>query len=141
LPAGLADCPSNAVSAMVALVNNDRHGTGNLAPLTQNANLDWAARKHSVMMASTGVMTHNGWDTEIRDSHYVVGAPGWTGQNIAWMSGGLSTATIQSIVLDEVAPNDGHRRNILSTNYHKIGIGCIVNTSTHTYWWSQDFGS
>ncbi len=30
---------------------------------------------------------------------------------------------------NEVAPNDGHRQNILNTNYHHIGIGCIVNNS------------
>jgi uncharacterized protein YkwD len=141
LPSGLAACPANAGTAMITLVNRDRHQTGNLAPLTENTNLDWAARKHSVMMASTDVMTHNGWDTEIHDSHYVVGAPGWTGQNIAYMSGGFSPATIESMFFNEVPPNDGHRLNILSTNYHNIGIGCIVNNSTHTYWWSQDFGS
>jgi uncharacterized protein YkwD len=141
LPSGLADCPANARAEMVKLVNGDRHRTGNLAPLTENANLDWAARKHSVMMASTSNMTHNGWYTEIHDSHYVVGAPGWTGQNIAYMSGGFSPGAIESMFFNEVPPDDGHRLNILSTNYHNIGIGCIVNNASHTYWWSQDFGS
>ena len=141
IPAGTAECPGTARSAMIALVNADRHGTGNLAPLAENANLDWAARKHSVMMATTSNMTHNGWDTEIHDSNYVVGAPGWTGQNIAWMTGGFAPAEIESGFFNEVPPNDGHRLNILSTNYHKIGIGCIVNKSTGAYWWTQDFGS
>jgi uncharacterized protein YkwD len=141
IPAGTAECPSTARSAMITLVNADRHGTGNLAPLAENANLDWAARKHSVMMATTSNMTHNGWDTEIHDSHFVVGAPGWTGQNIAWMTGGFAPAKIESGFFNELPPNDGHRLNILSTNYHKIGIGCIVNTSSGAYWWTQDFGS
>ena len=141
LPAGMAECPATARSDMIKLVDADRQRTGNLAPLAENANLDWAARKHSVMMATTSNMTHNGWDTEIHDSHFVVGAPGWTGQNIAWMTGGFDPAKIESGFFNEVPPNDGHRLNILSTNYHKIGIGCIVNNSTHAYWWAQDFGS
>ena len=141
LPSGLSECPANARAAMIALVSRDRHQTGGLPPLAENAHLDWAARKHSVMMASTSVMTHNGWDTEIRDSHYVVGAPGWTGQNIAYMTGGYAPATIESMFFNETPPNDGHRQNILSTNYHNIGIGCIVSNTSGSYWWSQDFGS
>jgi uncharacterized protein YkwD len=141
LSSALAQCPATAQSAMITLVNTDRHGTGNLAPLAENANLDWAARKHSVMMATTSNMTHNGWDTEINDSHYVVGSPGWTGQNIAWMTGGFNPTKIESGFFNELPPDDGHRLNILSTNYHKIGIGCIVNKSSGAYWWSQDFGS
>ena len=126
---------------MIALVNHDRRQTGNRPPLTENANLDWAARKHSIVMATTSNMSHNGWDTEIAQSHYVVGTPGWTGQNIAWMTGGFSPATIESMFFNEVAPNDGHRQNILNTNFHNIGISCIVNKKTGAYWWTQDFGS
>ena len=141
LPHGLSNCPASSRAAMVALVNRDRHQTGNLPPLAENVNLDWAARSHSVMMASTNNMTHNGWDTEIRESHYVLGAPGWEGQNIAYMTGGYAPATIESMFFNELPPNDGHRLNILSANYHNIGIGCIVNQSTGAYWWTQDFGS
>ena len=141
LSAGLSACPANATTAMIALVNRDRRVTGNRPPLTENANLDWAARKHSIVMATSSVMSHNGWDTEIAASHYVVGAPGWTGQNIAWMTGGFSPATIESMFFNEVAPNDGHRQNILNTNFHNIGISCIVNKKTGAYWWTQDFGS
>jgi uncharacterized protein YkwD len=42
---------------------------------------------------------------------------------------------------NEVPPDDGHRLNILSTAYHNIGIGCVVNNATGAYWWAQDFGS
>ena len=141
IPAGVSACPAAANAAMITLVNRDRHQTGNLPPLTENANLDWAARKHSIMMATTTTMTHNGWDTEIAASHFVVSAPGWTGQNIAWMTAGYSPDTIESMFFNEVPPNDGHRLNILSTNFHKIGIGCMVTNSTGQYWWTQDFGS
>jgi uncharacterized protein YkwD len=141
LSAGLSACPANAISAMRALVNRDRQQTGNLAPLAENANLDWAARKHSVWMAANSDMVHDGWDTEIHDSHYQVGSPGSIGQNIAWMTGGFSPDQIESMFFNEVPPNDGHRKNILNTSYHNIGVGCIINNSTHAYWWTQDFGS
>ena len=38
-------------------------------------------------------------------------------------------------------PNDGHRLNILSTNFHNIGIGCIINNSSGAIFSTQDFGS
>ena len=141
LTAGLAACPASADSAMVALVNRDRQQTGDIPPLAENANLDWAARKHSIVMATNSVLSHDGWDTEIDESNYVVGSPGYTGQNIAWTTGGYSPDTIESMFFNEVPPDDGHRLNILSSNYHNIGIGCIVNSTTGAYWWSQDFGS
>ena len=126
---------------MTAAANHDRQQTAGLAPLTENANLDWAARKHSIAMAVAGTSFHTGWDTEIHDSHYQVGSPGWTGQNVGWMIAPYNPSTIEAGFFDEVPPNDGHRLNILSTNFHNIGIGCIVNNSTTAIFSTQDFGS
>ena len=75
---------------MIAFVNQNRQQTGGLPPLTENATLDWAARKHSIVMAASSTMTHDGWDAEIAESHFVPGPPGATGQNIAWMTGGFA---------------------------------------------------
>ena len=59
VPAGLSACPASANSAMITLVNRDRQQTGNLPALRENVNLDWAARKHSIVMATTSVMSHD----------------------------------------------------------------------------------
>ncbi|MBW4571371.1 MAG: CAP domain-containing protein [Tolypothrix carrinoi HA7290-LM1] len=40
-----------------------------------------------------------------------------------------------SIWINEVPPNDAHRRNILNPNYRELGVGYSNN------YWTQDFGS
>lgn len=54
------------------------------------------------------------------------------GENIAC---GPSTA---EGVMNLWMNSDGHRANILSTNYKTIGIGCVY--FNHTYYWVQCFG-
>ena len=123
---------------MIALVNRDR---GGLAPLAENGQLDAAARAHSIKMAQSGNMSHDGWDSEIAAAGFTPGPPGMTGQNIALRSGGYSPDAIESMFFNETPPNDGHRQNILNSSFHQIGIGCMLNNATGVYWWTQDFGS
>lgn len=37
-------------------------------------------------------------------------------------------------MMAEVAPNDGHRKNILSTLAHRIGIGVVTSSTGKTYY-------
>ena len=123
---------------MISLVNRDR---GGVPPLAENGHLDAAAQAHSVKMAQSSNMSHDGWDSEIAASGFSPGPPGMTGQNIAMRSGGYSPDAIESMFFNETPPNDGHRQNILNGNFHQIGIGCVINNATGVYWWTQDFGS
>ncbi|MET9088610.1 CAP domain-containing protein [Streptomyces sp. NPDC004237] len=41
-------------------------------------------------------------------------------------------------MLAEVAPNDGHRRNILSSSFTHVGIS-VVRDASGTVWMTQDF--
>src|SRR5262249_52456699 len=118
--------------------NRDR---GGLAPLAENGHLDAAANAHSLKMAASSNLSHDGWDTEIGSSGFVPGSPGMTGQNIAMRSGGYSPDAIESMFFNETPPNDGHRQNILNASFHQIGVGCVVNNATGVYWWTQDLGS
>jgi uncharacterized protein YkwD len=141
VPSGLSACPAGAVSSMVALVNRDRAQTGGLPPLAENGQLSSAAHTHSVKMAASSTMTHDGWDTEIANTGFSPGPPGMTGQNVAMRTGGYSPDAIESMLFNETPPNDGHRKNILNTSFHQIGVGCVINNATGAYWWTQDFGS
>ena len=91
---------------MISLVNRDR---GGVPPLRENGQLDSAAQAHSVKMASSSNMSHDGWDSEIAASGFAPGPPGMTGQNIAMRSGGYSPDAIESMFFNDAA-NDGHRR-------------------------------
>ncbi len=125
---------------MISLVNRDRQGAG-LPPLAENGALDSAANTHSTKMASSSTLTHDGWDSEIAAAGFSPGPPGMTGQNVAMRTGGYSPDAIESMFFNETPPNDAHRQNNLNANFHQIGVGCAVNSSTGAYWWTQDFGS
>jgi uncharacterized protein YkwD len=43
-------------------------------------------------------------------------------------------------MLDEKPPDDGHRLNILSSSFHRIGIAVSVD-GNGTVWMSQDFAN
>ena len=45
---------------------------------------------------------------------------------------------IEQGMLNEQPPNDGHRRNLLSTSFHHIGIG-IYTDNKGTIWVTEDF--
>jgi uncharacterized protein YkwD len=45
---------------------------------------------------------------------------------------------IEQGMLGEQPPNDGHRRNLLSTSYHRIGIGVYIDTKG-LIWVTEDF--
>ena len=41
----------------------------------------------------------------------------------------------------EVAPNDGHRVNILSRTFTQVGIDVYYDARHHKIWFTQDFGA
>ncbi len=74
----------------------------------------------------------------------------WTacGENIG-QGGPVSTAAaaeaamavqLTQAMLDEKPPNDGHRRNILSSQFKHIGIA-VMRDRSGTIWLTQDFSN
>ncbi|MFL6110494.1 MAG: CAP domain-containing protein [Catenulispora sp.] len=132
---------------VLALINQARADQG-LPPLTRTAGLDKSAAGHTSVMASTCGL-----------SHQCPGEPGLgareTAAGVTWTSAGEnigdggpvadSNDAIASMALGltksmlaEHAPDDGHRRNILSTGFHHIGIS-VYRDNNGTVWMTQDF--
>lgn len=68
---------------------------------------------------------------------------GWTycAENLG-MGSGYATPSdairaFHTMMMNEVAPNDGHRRNILSTRITKAGIGVAVTSGNKVYYVSD----
>ncbi|GHO96342.1 hypothetical protein KSF_063900 [Reticulibacter mediterranei] len=51
---------------------------------------------------------------------------------------GAVKANIEQGMLGEQPPDDGHRRNLLSTSYHRIGIGVYIDVKG-LIWVTEDF--
>jgi uncharacterized protein YkwD len=109
-PAGRA-----ARARMLHLVNGSRHANGR-GSLTINYRLSGFAWQHSARMAASGSLYHsaNVW-REVQP----FGAHRW-GENV-----GLTGATIWMLERAFMA-SPPHRRNILSTRFHHIGIGVLL---------------
>jgi uncharacterized protein YkwD len=109
-PAGRA-----ARARMLHLVNGSRRANGR-GPLTINYRLSGFAWQHSARMAASGSLYHSAdvW-REVRP----FGAHRW-GENV-----GLSGATIWALERAFMA-SPPHRRNILSTRFHHIGVGILL---------------
>ena len=65
------------------------------------------------------------------------------GENVGTATYPTLWAGVQAIdqgMMGEVPPEDGHRKNLLSTDFHQIGIGIIV-ANNNTVWVTEDFAN
>jgi uncharacterized protein YkwD len=143
-PAG-SSYPEHAdiANAIYSAINSERAANG-LPGLGRSGQLNNSAHAHNVAMANTGQFAHQvsgeaGLGARISATGY---SWNWAGENIAWgsyasVAFGLS---LQSQMYNEVAPNDGHRLNILSTSAHNVGVDVITDGSGKM-WITCDFGS
>jgi uncharacterized protein YkwD len=131
---------------MVELINRDR-ATKDLVPVTLDGPATLAAQRHAEEMASERYMSHYNLAGKSPNQRYTeAGGTGYSRENIylattryAGESGseGASAAPlaqsprftrqeleeIESSYFNEVPPNDGHRKNILSPEHTHVGIG------------------
>ena len=125
-----SSCPASYLSRVVQLVNAARAGA-HVAPLSVQSQLSWAAAQRSRTQALNNAMSHDGWDATIRASGYPYG---YWAENVAYGYGSADS------VMAAWMNSDGHRKNILSSSYRNIGVGCAYSR-THVPYWTQDFGA
>lgn len=130
-------------------LNEARAGAG-LPALTMSAGLVRSAAKHTQLMVGGCGLAHQCKGEAGLGARISAEDVSWTavGENIG--DGGPVAASNAAIVgmakqltaamLAEKAPNDGHRRNILSTAFHHIGIS-VYRDGKGTVWMTQDFAS
>jgi uncharacterized protein YkwD len=144
-PAGSSQ--ADAAGQVLAVINQARAGQG-LAPLTMSAGLNKSAAAHTSVMASGCGLSHQcPGEAALGDRETAAGVS-WSsaGENIG--EGGPVANTTSAIasmavgltnsMLAEQPPDDGHRRNILSSDFHHIGIS-VYRDSSGTVWMTQDF--
>ena len=114
-------------SQILDRVNAERAGAG-LAPLSRDSSLDATADVRSSEIAVSFSHTRpNG------DNCFSAFPEGYTteGENIA--QGQICAKD----VMNDWMGSEGHRANILSASFTKIGISCYYDGSTYS--WVQDF--
>jgi hypothetical protein len=120
--------PAVAKGATLCLLNNERAAQG-LAPLRSQTQLENAAAAYSLAMVQQRFFAHvspTGEALQQRLSSYISGTQTWDiGENLAWGEGGFATPA--GIVAGWMR-SDGHRANILNTNFQEVGIGIVAGT-------------
>lgn len=129
-------------------INQDRNANG-LPSLSWEPKLENSARKHDLVMAGGCGLMHqcpNEPDLGKRISNQGVQ---WqtVGENIG-EGGPVMTGTdsqnmvtrIHQGMMGEKPPDDGHRRNLLSQDFHRIGISIDIDAS-NTLWLTEDFAN
>ena len=146
-PAGTSS--GTAAAQVLTLINKARSAAG-LAPLTITAGLNSSASAHNSRMAGGCGLSHQCPGEPDLGARETAAGVHWTaaGENIG--EGGPVANTTAAIaqmavgltqsMLNEKPPDDGHRRNILSSSFTHIGIA-VFRDSSGTVWLTQDFSN
>jgi uncharacterized protein YkwD len=119
----------------LSLVNRDR-AVVNLPPVGWDVTAARAAARHAADIARHGFTAHIGTDGSVPELRYTeAGGTGLVMENVGCLADAaareldpdptIDPAKIEEIersFLDELPPNDGHRRNILAPHHTAIGI-------------------
>ncbi|GIF13358.1 hypothetical protein Ate01nite_33900 [Actinoplanes teichomyceticus] len=145
----MAKAPATAddiLDLVLAHINEARADEG-LGALRLDTELSQAAALHNQLMIDGCGLSHQ-CDGEggIGDRFSAQGVSwGSAGENIGYGSSGSSAADmvkaangLTDSMLAEVPPNDGHRKNLLSTSFTRIGLS-VVRDDKGITWMTQDF--
>jgi RNA polymerase sigma factor (sigma-70 family) len=142
--------PDEAAAQQVLAVINQARAQQGLSPLTLSNGLNSSSAAHNQVMASGCGLSHDcPGEPQLGDRESAAGVQ-WTsaGENIGTggpvsddTSGiaGMAVGLTRSM-LAEQPPNDGHRKNILSPDFHHIGIA-VMRDSSGNVWLTQDFSN
>jgi uncharacterized protein YkwD len=132
---------------VLALINQARSAAG-LPPLSVAAGLQVSAMAHDRRMAGGCGLTHQCPGELAIGARESAAGVAWAGAGENIGDGGPvpdSTAAMAQMavaltqdMLDEQPPDDGHRLNILSATFTRIGIA-VYRDSSGTVWLTQDF--
>lgn len=134
------------IDQVLAHINAARTANG-LAPYTISAALSQASAAHTTLMINGCGLSHQCPGEASLGDRFTAAGVSWTsgGENIGYSSSGSTDADIIAAangltdsMLAEVAPNDGHRRNLLNTGFTRIGLS-VVRDANGLVWMTQDF--
>lgn len=141
-----------ATAYMLTLINRDRKAEG-LGEVTLDPVASVGALRHARDMASHGFTAHWGSDGSVPEERYTdAGGSDLVQENVACLFDGVPRQLdpnprfdpalleqLQKMFMDEVPPNDGHRRNILKPGHVRVGVGLAQPATVNQPCLSQEF--
>ena len=128
---------------------NKGRAANNLPELAWEPRLERSARQHDLVMAGgcglmhqcpnepdVGTRIHNqGVQWETAGENIGEGGPVYTNSDASNM-----VIMIHNGMMGEKPPDDGHRRNLLSKDFHRTGISVYIDAH-NTLWLTEDFAN
>ena len=141
-----------AAAYMLTLINRDRRAEG-LSEVELDPIASAGAERHARDMAAHGFTAHWGSDGSVPEERYSdAGGTDFVQENVACLFDGVARALdpnprfdpalleqLQKMFMDEVPPNDGHRKNILKPGHQRVGIGLAQPATVNQPCLSQEF--
>jgi uncharacterized protein YkwD len=127
-------------------INAARTANG-LAPYALSADLSTASEAHNALMVAGCGLSHQCPGEAGLGDRFTAAGVAWTsaGENIGQGNAADNQAAIVAaangltdLMLAEVAPNDGHRRNLLNAGFKHIGLA-VTRGGDGRVWMTQDF--
>jgi hypothetical protein len=137
---------------MLTLINRDRKAEG-LSEVELDPVASVGALRHARDMAKHGFTAHWGSDGSVPEQRYTeAGGTDFVQENVACLFDGVPRdldpnprfdpallEQLQKMFMDEVPPNDGHRRNILKPGHVRVGIGLAQPATVNQPCLAQEF--
>ena len=129
---------SEIEQAIFQRVNQERAAAG-VSVLSYNTTMEYYARMKSKDMGDNGYFNHK--DNQGRLMNAIIQADGisyraW-GENIAYIQGLNDYSALSNRFMNNWMNSEGHKANILSSNFSSVGIG--VYKIGDTYYATQEF--
>jgi uncharacterized protein YkwD len=134
------------IAAALEHINAARAANG-VAPLTLSAQLSKASEAHNALMAGGCGLSHQCPGEAGLGDRFTAAGVSWNsaGENIGQGNAQNNQASIiaaanglTDLMMAEVAPNDGHRRNLLNPSFKRVGLA-VTRDSSGKVWFTQDF--
>ncbi len=107
-----------------------------LAPVTRYTELDTIAQTWSEQMAGGGTMTHN----PDFSGQYPTGWS-WAAENVAMRGSSSNGEDIGALLFEQWRSSPGHYQNMTDPETNAIGLGIAYNSSTGSWYATQNFGT
>lgn len=126
------------------LINRDRQLNG-LSPLVEDALLTQTAQMHAEDMKARNYYAHVTPEGKTPSDRFnAIGGQGGIGENIMLQSGSVGTFSVLNWGLIESFQkswmySDGHRKNLLTPGYRKVGYGIVSDPVTGKIYAVQNF--
>jgi uncharacterized protein YkwD len=142
-PAQAATTAETAAATSVLRMLNAERSAHHLPTLGSSPALISGAHLHNVTMAQANLLSHQLPGEAVFSTRIAQAGVPWhsAAENVGWTTAKTTAGAdgLQSAMYNEVAPNDGHRRNILSTSVRFVGIDVLIDARTNKLWLTEDF--